>query len=235
VKRSLAALWLAACAASCASATAHDDVHPCDPRGVVRPHAPSYALLLERELLPPERDLLTPSAERSFDCTLPIVSPLREQLRQGEWRAGRFVPELNPQYREIALEDRELQSACETHARAVAPSELTSACRRACLVDARVVFAQVTFENVLDGMAQVEGRSGERPQCRDADGGDPRAVWLCAGNPWIPRRMRVEIEAGAFRVVGPLVPGTRNVAFEIAEEDAGCGYTQPAPRVTVVE
>ncbi|MDB4994784.1 MAG: hypothetical protein JWM74_2216 [Myxococcaceae bacterium] len=204
-----------------------EERHTCDPSGPSSPpRTPSFTEHVTAELYPDELDLVE-------TCAVHVTAD-----DAGEPRL---------------LDDDALKAACAVAARK-APKGKTVACRRACVVSARVETATALYNVIAKQLGLIEARAKlpEKAACwRGSEAivrGEPaRALWACLGLIPLPMRMNVEIafappakrvpgaEAAPVldhaRVDGPLLPGGKPYAFRWAETDQGCGLSAYAVEV----
>ena len=194
------------------------DEHTCDPAGARPPREPRYEAYVADELYPDELALRS-------RCALPSdpYAGVPDEARLDDERY-RLAVAHDP----VPLEDAAILERCSGTAGRRAPAN-PGACRRACVADARARAAHVLFVRIYGALDELARET--RTDCA-APGTDVRR---CANLEFLPARLRVDTSGGFVRIRGALIPGGRGYELTLAAQDAGCGASEVAPIVTILD
>jgi len=191
--------------------------HTCDPKGPERvPVQPKFFEYSATELDQSEQALLTDKR-----CHLEIAAP------------GKAM-----------TEDEVILSSCGDLSESYASAK-RSACRHACLVDAREAAAGETYRRVIEGLDALArvmeshgktldacagryGSAGTGPTAR-TDAADGRNYWACVGNAPLPPSFTVIVEHEhgvqprlSSVVIEGTMPGLPPHTWKLSLQDYGC-------------
>ncbi|MDB4994783.1 MAG: hypothetical protein JWM74_2215 [Myxococcaceae bacterium] len=230
MRRAIATVPVLLAALSCGSRNPHPASYPevrwdclANPDGIApaRPDIGGYAA---QELFEDERDLAT-----SGVCAAPQEIAGRPRAIAG---------------------DPEVKAACQEVAAKGDPASV-AACRRACLVSARIENAGLLYEAIVTGLRELAARYEARKgtACKQvlasmgnsAGDGGARLLWDCLGLPAVSPLMTMQVvfhplvliddgttlkvgrgELDMFEINGPLLPGATPYTFTLARGGSGC-------------